>query len=27
MYQAYRPGIGGPAARDGRFPAEWKRTG
>jgi hypothetical protein len=25
VYQAYRPGIGGPAARDGRFPAEWKR--
>lgn len=27
VYQAYRPGVGGPAARDGRFPAEWKRTG
>ncbi|QNP63360.1 DUF4291 domain-containing protein [Streptomyces genisteinicus] len=25
VYQAYRPGIGGPAAREGRFPAEWKR--
>lgn len=25
VYQAYRPGIGGPAARTGRFPAEWKR--
>ncbi|GAB2959741.1 DUF4291 domain-containing protein [Streptomyces heilongjiangensis] len=25
VYQAYRPGIGGPAARDGRFPAAWKR--
>lgn len=25
VYQAYRPSIGGPAAREGRFPAEWKR--
>ncbi len=25
VYQAYRPQIGGPAARTGRFPAEWKR--
>jgi hypothetical protein len=25
VYQAYRPGIGGPAARTGRFPASWKR--
>ncbi|MEU5915859.1 DUF4291 domain-containing protein [Streptomyces sp. NPDC047141] len=25
VYQAYRPAIGRPAARDGRFPAEWKR--
>ncbi|MCP3759550.1 DUF4291 domain-containing protein [Streptomyces sp. TBY4] len=25
VYQAYRPGIGVPAARDGRFPPEWKR--
>ncbi|MFB6819929.1 DUF4291 domain-containing protein [Streptomyces sp. NPDC056347] len=25
VYQAYRPGLGLPAARDGRFPAEWKR--
>ncbi|MGW1029523.1 DUF4291 domain-containing protein [Streptomyces sp. NPDC002577] len=25
MYQAYTPGIGLPAARDGRFPAAWKR--
>ncbi|MFC8505510.1 DUF4291 domain-containing protein [Streptomyces sp. NPDC057411] len=25
VYQAYRPSIGLPAARDGRFPAEWKR--
>ncbi|WP_370412897.1 DUF4291 domain-containing protein [Streptomyces fradiae] len=25
VYQAYRPEIGLPAARDGRFPAEWKR--
>ncbi|MCG0067216.1 MULTISPECIES: DUF4291 domain-containing protein [Streptomyces] len=25
VYQAYRPGIGGPAARSGRFPAAWKR--
>ncbi|MFE7766795.1 DUF4291 domain-containing protein [Streptomyces sp. NPDC057438] len=25
VYQAYRPEIGGPAARDGRFPAAWKR--
>ncbi|MFE6055234.1 DUF4291 domain-containing protein [Kitasatospora sp. NPDC056446] len=25
VYQAYPPGIGVPAARDGRFPAEWKR--
>ncbi|MFG3094720.1 DUF4291 domain-containing protein [Streptomyces sp. NPDC048202] len=25
VYQAYRPGIGVPAARDGRFPADWKR--
>ncbi|MFF1489768.1 DUF4291 family protein [Streptomyces sp. NPDC058319] len=23
--QAYRPQIGGPAARDGRFPSTWKR--
>jgi hypothetical protein len=26
VYQAYRPEIGGPAARHGRFPAAWKRT-
>lgn len=25
VYQAYRPGLGLPAARDGRFPPEWKR--
>ncbi|MEU0588007.1 DUF4291 domain-containing protein [Streptomyces sp. NPDC006132] len=25
VYQAYRPEIGGPAARDGRFPSTWKR--
>ncbi|MFI1400666.1 DUF4291 domain-containing protein [Streptomyces sp. NPDC020681] len=25
VYQAYAPRIGLPAARDGRFPAEWKR--
>ena len=25
VYQAYRPSIGLPAARDGRFPAAWKR--
>ncbi|WP_086829929.1 DUF4291 domain-containing protein [Streptomyces sp. NRRL B-24572] len=25
VYQAYRPEIGVPAARDGRFPAVWKR--
>ncbi|MGW1895819.1 DUF4291 domain-containing protein [Streptomyces sp. NPDC002004] len=25
VYQAYAPGIGLPAARDGRFPAAWKR--
>ncbi|MBD0844479.1 DUF4291 domain-containing protein [Streptomyces sp. TRM68416] len=25
VYQAYRPEIGVPAARDGRFPASWKR--
>ena len=25
VYQAYRPGIGLAAARDGRFPEEWKR--
>ncbi|MCE7003894.1 DUF4291 domain-containing protein [Kibdelosporangium philippinense] len=25
VYQAYRPSIGLRAARDGRFPAEWKR--
>ncbi|MFC9929083.1 DUF4291 domain-containing protein [Streptomyces sp. NPDC127190] len=25
VYQAYRPEIGGPAARTGRFPASWKR--
>ncbi|SMC73148.1 DUF4291 domain-containing protein [Kibdelosporangium aridum] len=25
VYQAYRPSIGIPAVRDGRFPAEWKR--
>ncbi|SFL55033.1 DUF4291 domain-containing protein [Streptomyces pini] len=25
VYQAYAPGIGVPAARDGRFPAAWKR--
>ncbi|MFF0478398.1 DUF4291 domain-containing protein [Streptomyces sp. NPDC004284] len=25
VYQAYRPGLGLPAARDGRFPADWKR--
>ncbi|MEU5088613.1 DUF4291 domain-containing protein [Streptomyces sp. NPDC021356] len=25
VYQAYPPEIGGPAARDGRFPAAWKR--
>ncbi len=25
VYQAYRPGIGRPAARAGRFPSSWKR--
>jgi hypothetical protein len=25
VYQAYHPGIGGPAARNGRFPSSWKR--
>lgn len=25
VYQAYHPEIGGPAARDGRFPSSWKR--
>ncbi|MFF7362240.1 DUF4291 family protein [Streptomyces sp. NPDC008125] len=25
VYQAYSPGIGLPAARDGRFPSAWKR--
>ncbi|MFJ2785062.1 MULTISPECIES: DUF4291 domain-containing protein [unclassified Streptomyces] len=25
VYQAYRPGIGLPAAREGRFPDAWKR--
>lgn len=25
VYQAYRPAIGLAAARDGRFPSEWKR--
>ncbi|ELP66009.1 DUF4291 domain-containing protein [Streptomyces turgidiscabies] len=25
VYQAYRPEIGLPAAREGRFPGEWKR--
>ncbi|MEV6394813.1 DUF4291 domain-containing protein [Streptomyces sp. NPDC051907] len=25
VYQAYSPRIGGPAARDGHFPASWKR--
>lgn len=25
VYQAYPPAIGEPAARDGRFPAAWKR--
>ncbi|CAM5422594.1 hypothetical protein STANM337S_02397 [Streptomyces tanashiensis] len=25
VYQAYRPGLGLPAARDSRFPAAWKR--
>ncbi|MEU3827861.1 DUF4291 domain-containing protein [Streptomyces sp. NPDC029080] len=25
VYQAYRPGIGRPAARTGRFPSAWKR--
>ncbi|MFJ8082700.1 DUF4291 domain-containing protein [Streptomyces sp. NPDC096205] len=25
VYQAYRPEIGRPAARDGRFPTSWKR--
>ncbi|MBK3566132.1 DUF4291 family protein [Streptomyces sp. MBT62] len=25
VYQAYSPEIGLPAARDGRFPAAWKR--
>ncbi|MFJ6634669.1 DUF4291 domain-containing protein [Streptomyces sp. NPDC091376] len=25
VYQAYRPEIGQPAAREGRFPAAWKR--
>jgi hypothetical protein len=27
VYQAYSPEIGLPAARDGRFPAAWKRGG
>lgn len=26
VYQAYAPELGLPAARDGRFPAAWKRT-
>ncbi|MFE1515925.1 DUF4291 domain-containing protein [[Kitasatospora] papulosa] len=26
VYQAYRPAIGLAAARDGRFPSEWKRN-
>ncbi|MEV8046120.1 DUF4291 domain-containing protein [Streptomyces griseoluteus] len=26
VYQAYRPGIGVPAAREGRFPAAWSRS-
>ncbi|WP_129840613.1 DUF4291 domain-containing protein [Streptomyces sp. RFCAC02] len=26
VYQAYAPAIGRPAARDGRFPATWRRT-
>ncbi len=26
VYQAYAPALGLPAARDGRFPAAWKRT-
>ncbi|MFE5853851.1 DUF4291 domain-containing protein [Streptomyces sp. NPDC056500] len=26
VYQAYTPELGLPAARDGRFPAAWKRT-
>ncbi|MGW1031068.1 DUF4291 domain-containing protein [Streptomyces antibioticus] len=26
VYQAYRPGLGLPAARNGRFPAKWSRT-
>jgi hypothetical protein len=26
VYQAYRPEIGIPAARDGRFPSVWSRT-
>lgn len=25
VYQAYKPSIGLPAARDGRFPPSWKR--
>ncbi|MFC6067525.1 DUF4291 domain-containing protein [Streptomyces ochraceiscleroticus] len=25
VYQAYAPALAGPAARDGRFPATWKR--
>jgi hypothetical protein len=25
VYQAYAPALGGPAARDGRFPPAWKR--
>ncbi|UUU40746.1 DUF4291 domain-containing protein [Streptomyces sp. NBC_00162] len=25
VYQAYSPALGGPAARDGRFPPAWKR--
>ncbi|QQM41131.1 DUF4291 family protein [Streptomyces liliifuscus] len=25
VYQAYRPQIGQPAAREGRFPPAWKR--
>lgn len=27
VYQAYAPGIGGPAARDGRFPGPGSGTG
>ncbi|MFI1013165.1 DUF4291 domain-containing protein [Streptomyces sp. NPDC020965] len=26
VYQAYRPALGLPAARDGRFPPSWKRS-